>query len=386
MSFFGSLEHDISDIGQDIGNFFKNPIDDIALGAGVLTGGLLLPEALGAFGVGAAADVAGGALGGAAAGGAEGALASAPLDLGAAAGGGALSFAGDAAATGGDVSSFLASPTGGSALPATAGTDLTAGLNTAATAPFQTVGDVTNVGGADLTGSSLQLLDNGSGVAGGAAPGGAAAPGGSGVFQTGANFLKTAAPYAGVAGLAANLYSGYEQSQQLKALQGQEAQNAATVALDAKQATAAAGPAMTQGEALQSYLSTGTLPQNIQAQVDQQVAAAKAQITQGYASRGMSTDPNQNSALAQDLANVDTQAQSLKGNLETQMNTAGTQMVQTANSLIQTGVNATNISAQIPIMMQNLNLQLAQATSAAISSFAAALNGGTKVTLAPTTA
>jgi len=366
----------LSNIGKDVGDFFKNPIDDIALGAGLLTGGLLLPEALGAFGVGAAADIAGSALGGAAVGGAEGAL-TAPLDIGAVAGGGALGFAGDATATGGDVSSFLAAPTATPSLPTP---DLTAGLNAggqAATAPFQTIGDVTNVGGADLTGSSLQLLD----TTGAGAAGGTAAPAGGlgSALSTASGALKSVAPLVGVAGLAANLYSGYEQKQALNALTTQEQQNAATAQLDASTAIAAAQPALTGGEQLQEYLSTGTLPQNVQAQVDQQVAAAKAQVTQGYASRGMSTDPNQNSALAQDLANVDTQAQALKGNLETQMNQAGTAMVNTANSLIQTGVNATNISAQIPIAMQNLNLQLAQATSAAISSFAAALNGGTQL-------
>src|SRR5208282_4253933 len=182
----------------------------------------------------------------------------------------------------------------------------------------------------------------------------------------------------GVGGLGYNLYQGYQQKQQLNQLQQQEQANAASVAQNAKTAQAAAGPALSQGQILTEYLTTGTLPQALQSQVDQQVAATKAQVIQGYGARGMSTNPQQNSALAQDLANVDAQKESLMGTLQTNLAQAGQQMIQTATNLLNSGTSATQISAQIPIMMQNLDIQLSKLTSESISSFAAALNGGAR--------
>jgi hypothetical protein len=175
-----------------------------------------------------------------------------------------------------------------------------------------------------------------------------------------------------------NLYSGYEQKQQLNAVASQEAGNAASLAATAATETNAAKPLLTSGETLQNYLTTGTLPPEFQATVTEQLNAAKASIIQGYASRGMSTDPQQNSALAQDLANAGTQAEALKANLESTLATAGQQMVQQATSLLQAGASATEISSQIPILVQQLNSQLNTQTAQAISSFAASLGGQNK--------
>jgi len=374
MSWLSQIGTDIANVWNEQPNWAKGlEIGGVgALATGGLAAGLGLFDAAGAGAAGAGID-------------AFPTIGPGVAATDAAGSGSALGFAGDvggAAATdpslfattglAGDVSGGAALPSTGfpaTGFPAAApgglpGAAPAVDLSGGAGGAFQTVGDVTNVGGADITGGTFQTLD---------APG---ATSSSGILSTLGSAAKNVAPVAGVAGLGYNLYSGYQTKQQLNALANQEQQASALVAQNAATANAAAGPALSQGETLQSYLQTGTLPANIQSQVTQQVEAAKAQIIQGYASRGMSTDPNQNSALAQDLANVGTQAQTLMGNLETQLQQAGTQMVQTANSLLQTGINATQVCARLPIAMQNLNIQLAQATSTAIASFASALNSG----------
>jgi hypothetical protein len=402
------LSQGLNDVGlSGVNTFFnsaikpalENPIVDVGLGLGAaaLTGGLLAPEIgaglTGLFGAGDAA------------------AASAPLDITAgadlgaasadASGATALGFSGDVAAGGSTIPDFptLASdsalagnvtPTaglpglgsGGSAAPAF-GSDAGFGgppafASTGATAPdasggFLTLdGSTSPVAAGDITNAPAAGADSSNILSQLASKAGSAIS---------ANPLQSAAAGLGVAGLGYNLVSGYQQKQAINRLTAAENTQAATAQTEANNAFNAAQPELAQGQILQEYLSTGTLPQAIQSQVTQQTAAAKAQIIQGYGSRGMSTDPNQNSALAQDLANVDTQAQTLMGNLETQLNTAGTQMVQQANSLLQSGVQATNIASQIPIAMQNLNIRLGAATSQAIASFAAALNSGNKVTL-----
>ena len=397
------LSQGLNDVGlSGVNTFFnsaikpalENPIVDVGLGLGAaaLTGGLLAPEIgaglTGLFGAGDAA------------------VASAPLDITAgadlgaasadASGATALGFSGDVSgastlsgfptlasdsALAGNVTPVSGLPNLGSAASSGLGADTAFGgppafASTGAAAP-------------DASGGFLTLDGSTSPVAAGDITNAPAA--GSQDWLTGlaskagsaisANPLQSAAAGLGVAGLGYNLVSGYQQKQAINRLTAAENTQAATAQTEANNAFNAAQPELAQGQILQEYLSTGTLPQAIQSQVTQQTAAAKAQIIQGYASRGMSTDPNQNSGLAQDLANVDTQAQTLMGNLESQLNTAGTQMVQQANSLLQSGVQATNIASQIPIAMQNLNIQLGAATSQAIASFAAALNSGNKVTL-----
>ena len=389
MSWLSQIGTDIANVWNEQPNWAKGlEIGGVgALATGGLAAGLGLFDAAGAGAAGAGID-------------AFPTIGPGVAAADAAGSGSALGFAGDvggAAAT--DPSLFATTGlagdvSGGAALPSTGGAGLStagAGLPGGATGVSDLSGGASDLGGWLSPGAT----DFGS-TLGDAAPGGAAggagavpdtwafpasaAPGGttpsSGILSTLGSAAKNVAPVAGIAGLGYNLYSGYQTKQQINALANQEQQASALVAQNAATANAAAAPELSAGETLQSYLQTGTLPTNIQAQVDQQVAGAKARIIQGYASRGMSTDPNQNSALAQDLANVGTQAQTLMGNLETQLQQAGTQMVTTANNLLQTGVNATNISSQIPIAMQNLNIQLAQATSTAIASFASALNSG----------
>ena len=380
------LSQGLSDIGLNSVNtaFNSQPSwlkdSEGAAAAGLATFGIADLAAPAIFG----ADALAGGLGTAATAG-EGAAAGAPLDLAAVAAGGggtagidagasALGFAGDV--TGDTIPGFptLASdsalagnitPVGG--LPANLGAAATAA------APDASGGALSS-----LDPSSLDFLEN-AGVnpdiatqalnAGGSA-------GSPGVLSTIGSGLKTAAPFVGAAGLGYSLYSGYEQKQALNQLNQQEAGAAASAQAIAAQETNAAQPLITQGTALTQYLTTNTLPPQYQSMVTQQVAAQKAAIIQGYASRGQNSNPEQNSALQQDLNNVDTQASTLQANLEQQLAQAGTQMVTTANQLLQSGASATQISAELPIQIAQLNASLNATTSTAISNFAAAMNGG----------
>jgi hypothetical protein len=408
------LSQGLSDIGLGGLNTFynsaikpvlDNPVADVGLGLGAaaLTGGLLAPEIGGLFG---ATDAAASAAAPAVAG--VDAAAAAPTALGFS--GDALDpFAGATFAPSADVPTALSSGLTGNVLPggfASAGggaPSLTSSVSAAIPNwSVPSLGDIpTDFGqasafaGAPTNAPPLVPTDTGLGTfegnintianqsfsAPGVTPSSAASnpawlqtnfPTVSSALSTG----KELSPLLGIGGLGYNLYQGYQQKQQLNALQQQEQQQAATAQQTQQQESAAAAPLLSQGNTLISYLTTNTLPPQFATQIQENVAAAKAQIIQGYATRGMSSNPQQNSALAQDLANVDTQATSLQANLESTLATAGTQLTQQASALLQSGISATELSARIPIMVQELNAQLGQQTAQAISSFASAFGGG----------
>ena len=111
-----------------------------------------------------------------------------------------------------------------------------------------------------------------------------------------ANSIPGAAIAAG--GLGYSVYNQNKtQNAQNAAIQGQQQQAQANVA----SANAAAAPTLQAGEAMMQYLQTGTLPPNVQTQLNQAVAAAKAKAIANAAQSGLSTDPTQNTALAQQL-------------------------------------------------------------------------------------
>ena len=378
---FSNLGNDLapsnvfSDFGTDAVKTLENPVADAGIALTALTLGAGLP-ALAGLGAVDATAAGGGAL--------DASLGAAASAGGAAAGTDALGFGGDLSA-GTDLSSWLASPTGTSGLSSdTLSLAPTADATGASSAPI-TLASATNGIQPTLWGDSgADTATLGPGAAGSplatAAPGAAPGTASTGVWDSIVNALNSPTTKAlgtavGLGGLGYNLFEGYEGKKALNALNQQEATNAASLAGTAAQENAAAQPLLASGNTLQQYLTTGTLPPQFQAQVTQQVQAAKASIIQGYASRGMSTDPNQNSALAQDLANVDLQSQTLQANLESTLATAGGQMIQQANSLLQSGASATEISAQLPLAVQQLNTQLNQQTASAVSAFAASLNG-----------
>jgi hypothetical protein len=388
MSFFSDLTSgNFSNLGHDLNpeNIFSDTTKDIG-GANTIPellglGALALPFAAPAIGAGLSgvgADLGLSGLGSVAS-------TAAPLSLAdASAGvegvGGALGDVGEAGAAGAgggfDLSTLGPGAATAGATPGAATGALPDWLSGATIGTGVNPSDATSAFGANPFATATSPVAAG-------ATSGAASPGVLGSISNflapAASALKTAAPVIGLAGLGANLYSGYQQNQQLKALNAQEQQNAAQAASISAADTAAAQPLLTSGESLTQYLATGTLPPAFQAQLQQQIAAQRASIIQGYASRGMSTNPQQNSQLNQDLNNVNLQAEALQANLESTLNTAGTQLIGTANNLLSSGLSALQISAELPLQVAQLNNQLNAQMATAISSFAAALNGsGTK--------
>lgn len=397
---FGNLGNDLapsnifSDFGSNAATAFSNPAFDVGLALTALTAGAAAPALLGAD-VGAGALAAGGASLGAADAAATGfdlgtigpgldAAATGAVDIGTPVVTGATSAA-DAALP---AASTLDAGTGGLSFGANtasfsdSGLPLTGGGLIDPTAAGLPAGGGTGAAAVDPSIAAIQGANPDLAAPGGltgAVPGTAAAGASNpSVLGTIGSTLKSAAPYAGAAGLGLSLYQGYEQNQALKALNAQEQQRTQQLDSIAAAAQKAAQPILSSGSALMDYLTTNTLPPGFQAQVDQSVAAAKAQRIQAAASMGQSTDPLYNTALAQDLAAIDRQGIELKSNLETQLNQAGQQMVQTANQLLTTGASATEIASQLPIMVQNLDIKLAQMTTGAIGAFAAAMNGGAR--------
>lgn len=129
-----------------------------------------------------------------------------------------------------------------------------------------------------------------------------------------------------------------------------------------KQLQAQAGQLSAQGQQLESYLKNGTLPPALQAQLKQATDAEKARIVSGYAARGQPTDPNMNSALAQELNSVDTNAIAA--------------MAQTQIQLLNTGIQETGMSTQLYETLVKLDQGQNADTMKAIQAFAAALGGG----------
>jgi len=172
-------------------------------------------------------------------------------------------------------------------------------------------------------------------------------------------------------------YNLYNQKTTAAAEQSQIKDAQAQAQQVAQQQQQAAAPIMQQGQLLTSYLTTGTLPAPIQAQLDQATAAAKASAIANAGAQGLSTDPATNTALAQQLAGIDQKALANKGTLEGQLQTAGTQMITQANQMIAMGLSATEMSAQLQEFLIGVDNQLSQQTGQAIANFAAALGGGT---------
>jgi hypothetical protein len=117
----------------------------------------------------------------------------------------------------------------------------------------------------------------------------------------------------------------------------------------------AANSLATQGQQLQQYLQTGTLPPGVQGGIDQATQSAKAAIRSKYASSGSYGS----SAEQEDLNNV------------TQL--AAAQGANIAIQLLNTGISETGLSTQLfQYLMQNA-LSEDQALGQAISGFGASM-------------
>ncbi len=246
-----------------------------------------------------------------------------------------------------EVGGFDATSVAGGGLPGVAAP----GADAAGLAP---IGGATGAPTSDL--ASLTGAGSGAtstGATGLPATGGAAGGSGSGGFldslTTGAVNSITKNPLGiglGAAGLGYNILAGQKATANVNAVTNAAAQESA------------------QGATLQSYLQNGNLPLGLQAQVDNATKAAKARIISGYAARGQNADPAQNSALAQELNQVDINAVAAAGQMQTQ--------------LLTTGINETNMSNQLYEFLVGNDQKQAQLTGQAISNFAAAMAGGPK--------
>ncbi len=117
-----------------------------------------------------------------------------------------------------------------------------------------------------------------------------------------------------------------------------------------------------QGQVLESYLKTGKLPPALQASLDQAKASAKARLISGYAQRGQPTDPRMNSALAQELNNLDLQAVADMAKIQVDM--------------LNTGLKESGMSMELYTMLTKMGEQQNQDLMKSIQNMAMALGGG----------
>jgi len=161
----------------------------------------------------------------------------------------------------------------------------------------------------------------------------------------------------GAGGLGYNIFKGQQQTANQKALSA-----------DAAQATANSNQMVASGEALQQYLTSGTLPPQYMTQVQQAIQDAKTAAISNAAAQGQSTDPNQNTSLATTLAKIEAQQPAMISQVASQLFSSGT-------SLVNSGQAAAGLSGDLyKALIANDTAQAAN-TGKAIATLAAALNG-----------
>lgn len=375
-----------------------------SIGTGVGAGLTGVGDALGLGAAGAGAAGAGAAEAGAAGAGAAGAAGAADIGAGVAGTGladlgglgGAVAAGADALGAGGAGATGLADATLGTgvagATPAISGSAVTpaaigggAGSAAAGAAPAGVAATGGDIAAAAPVASEAATVSGG--PAGLAAPGAAVAPSGG----AGAALAPAAAPGAAIApaaGTAAapaaatggegfslsNLGSTLTKNPSLlltggmlaKSLLSGNAKPEGQAALEAQ-----AGKLSAQGNQLQSYLTSGTLPPGVGASLNAAHDAAAATIRSQYASRGMSGS----SAEQQDLAHLS--------------QTTVSQGAQIATQLLSQGVSEQEFSAQIYQNLMAASAARDKAMSDSMARFAGALAGGvgksaTSYTLTPT--
>ena len=208
------------------------------------------------------------------------------------------------------------------------------------------------------------------------------------------------------AGLGYNIYQGQQQTKNQQALAAAAQQQSATsqqafqAGLPIANANNATGTGLiNQGEALQTYLTSGTLPPQYMTQINQAIQSAKTNAISQAASSGQNTDPTQNSVLAAQLAAIDNQMPGMITQVANTLFGAGTSDISagsglttsSAGSLLGAGQGAAGLSDQLyQTLVQNDTTQAAN-TGKAIASLAAAMNskssaniGGTNVSIGGT--
>jgi hypothetical protein len=123
------------------------------------------------------------------------------------------------------------------------------------------------------------------------------------------------------------------------------------------QVTQAAQNLNSQGQELQGYLTTGTLPPGVQAGLNSAQQSAIATIKSQYASRGMSGS----SAEAQDISNLNA--------------TVVAQGASIATNLLAQGVSEEDMSAQLYQSLMQTSMQQDAQLSSSVANFSGALAG-----------
>lgn len=150
-----------------------------------------------------------------------------------------------------------------------------------------------------------------------------------------------------------SLYNAYQQHQAMKGIP--------SLSDVAPQLAQQASQLNEQGQALASYLTNGNLPPGLQSSLEQATKAAKAKVISNYAAQGMSTDPTQNTALAQTLAAIDQQAI---------ISTA-----QIGQQLMQSGLNASQLSSNLYKTLAQIDQTQTEQIGKSIANFASAISG-----------
>lgn len=340
MSFLSDLfEGHTSNLGTDLSHagssLMNHPTEMLELGGAAALGAapFVLPELLGGAGALGGAAEGGGLFGG----------------LGGLFGGGEAAAAGgaDALALTGEAGSEIAASPAIQAIDSAIGGGANAGFDASVINPAT---------GVDVLSGENPLLGEIGGAGGAAAPGtggtGAGAASGGGGFMSSLNpsnwtlggVGKGLGVAAAGAGLGMNMLRGNQVDPNQQKLQD------------------LAGQLGSQGQVLESYLKTGKLPPALQAQLDQAKASEKARIIAGAAARGQPTDPRMNSALAQELNNVDTNAIAAMAKVQVDM--------------LNTGLKETGMSMELYQMLTQLDMKQNEDLMKSISTFAAALGGG----------
>ena len=143
---------------------------------------------------------------------------------------------------------------------------------------------------------------------------------------------------------------------------------------------ASTGPLTADAQAMMSYVSQGTLPPAMQAQVANGVQAAKSQAASIMAQHGLSADPTRNAQLKQQFDTIDSQALQLQGTLATQLYQSGLQAQQTvnqtnqtANQMQTTALSALGLNQTTYLALQKIYSDQDAKTQAAVTNFATAL-------------
>lgn len=337
-------------IGAGIGNFAGHAVEGEPLGKAALGGletGALDAATVGLFGNGGVGGAIGKSLSGTVAGNALTGVENSQLgqDVSGLVGGVKTGI--------GDVGSALGlTNAAGSAVPATAGTGTIIGNDINSAASRLGLGGA----GGSIVGNAVNSAGAALGIGAPAAAGTASAAGPA-VGSTAA----TAAPASGgIGGILGDL--GITKANALPAAiaaggllydttRSQNIPGLSQLQSEANQFAA-------QGNQLQSYLQSGTLPTGVQSSIDQASQAAEAQVRSQYADMGLSGSSMEAQALASVKENTAAQGASI------------------AATLLSQGVNESQIASQLYGDLLTFNQQQNTATGSAISSLAEALAGG----------